>query len=88
MKLPHALLLILVICLSGCQSTFGPEIGMTEKSWLRRTLVADLAYMEEGVKAYRSGGVYYYFVDGKLARIDQGRLPPQEVKVNLTIESK
>jgi hypothetical protein len=88
MKLALLLLPLCFLAGTGCQSTFGPELGMTEKSWLRRTLVADLVYMEQGVKAYRSGGVYYYFVDGKLARIDQGRLPPQEVKVQLTVESK
>jgi hypothetical protein len=82
MKIHGSLLLILGL-ISGCQSNFGPEIGMTEKQWLRRTLIADVVYMEENVKAYRSSGVYYYFVDGVLAKIDQGMIPPHRIQMEV-----
>lgn len=76
------------LALSGCQSTFGPQIGMTEKQWLRRTLIADVAYMEGGVKAYRSGGTYYYFKDGILVKVDQGMIPAQKIEMEIRSEQK
>jgi hypothetical protein len=82
------LVIICVFVLSGCQSTFGPQIGMTEKQWLHRTLVGDLAYMEGSVKAYRSGGAYYYFKDGILVKIDQGMIPAQKIEMEIRSEQK
>ncbi len=79
----------LLLCLSGslffsgCISVIGPELGMTEKQWFRRTLVADLVYMEGNVKAYRSNGVYYYFHNGVLVRVDEGRLPAQKIELEI-----
>jgi hypothetical protein len=67
------------LLLTGCVSTFAPSIGMTERHWLRTTLVADLAYMEGSVKAYRSGGAYYYFKDGVLVKVDNGRIPAEQI---------
>lgn len=63
-----------------------PKIGMSFKEWSRRTFVADLAYMEGNVKAYRSGGVYYYFKDDLLVRVDQGLLPAQTIRMEVTIK--
>ena len=85
----HAIGLLLIVTLasSGCQSTFGPQIGMTEKQWLRRTLIADVAYMEGNIKAYRSGGYYYYFRDGVLVKIDQGIIPPQQINMQIRSDS-
>lgn len=68
---------------TGCQSTMGPQMGMTEKQWLRRTFIADLAYMEGNVKAYRSNGAYYYFRDGVLVKVDQGMLPAQKIELDI-----
>lgn len=82
-----AVILAFALAASGCQSTFGPQIGMTEKQWLRRTLIADVAYMEGNVKAYRSGGYYYYFRDGVLVKIDQGIIPPQQINMQIRSES-
>jgi len=81
----HSILLALAvgIPLSGCLSTFGPEIGMTEKQWLHRTLIADVAYMKDNVKAYRSGGAYYYFKDGILVKIDEGMIPAQTINMEI-----
>jgi hypothetical protein len=56
---------------------------MEEKEWLRSTFIADLAYLDGNVKAYKSGGAYYYFLDGKLIRIDQGMLPAQTIRLEL-----
>lgn len=69
--------------MAGCQSMSSTAVGTTEKEWLRSTFIADLAYMDGNVKAYRSGGVYYYFVDGQLKRIDQGMLPAQTIRLEI-----
>ena len=71
----------IALFLVGCQSTSSTQIGMTEADWLRSTFIADLSYMDGNVKAYRSGGMYFYFVDGKLNRIDQGVLPARTIRL-------
>jgi hypothetical protein len=76
--------LLTSVLLSSCMSTFGPEIGMTEKHWLRTTLIADTAYMEGNVTAYRSYGAYYYFRDGILVKVDQGMIPAQQINMDIT----
>ncbi len=73
----------IALALVGCQSMSSTQIGMTEKDWLRRTFIADLTYMDGNVKAYRSGGMYYYFVDGKLSRVDQGVLPAKTIRLEV-----
>ena len=83
-----SLIVIAAISSTGCQSTFGPKIGMTEKQWLHRTLIADVAYMEGSVKAYKSGGAYYYFRDGILVKIDQGMIPAQKIELDVRSEQK
>jgi hypothetical protein len=75
------------ILLSACVSTFGPQIGMTEKQWLRRTLIVDVAYMEGSVKAYRSGNYYYYFSNGVLAKVDQGMIPAHRIEMDIRSNS-
>ena len=76
-------LLLMSVLLSSCMSTFGPKIGMTEKHWLRTTLIADSAYMEGNVTAYRSNGAYYYFKDGILVKIDEGMIPAQQINMDI-----
>lgn len=80
-KIGVGLLALTILC--GCQSTFGPTLGMTETQWLRRTLIADVAYMEGDIKAYRSSGSYYYFVDGVLVKIDEGMIPAQRIQMEI-----
>jgi hypothetical protein len=75
--------LVLSLLMLGCQSMSTTQIGITEKDWLRSTFIADLAYMDGNVKAYKSGGIYYYFVDGKLTRIDQGMLPAKTIRLEV-----
>ena len=75
--------LLMSVALSSCMSTFGPKIGMTEKHWLRTTLIADSAYMEGNVTAYRSNGAYYYFKDGILVKIDEGMIPAQQINMDI-----
>jgi hypothetical protein len=70
MKRNHrALLGLLALLLASC--TYVPKIGMKEKKWLNNTISFDLVYMEGNAKAYRSGGSYYYFKDGKLVKVGQ-----------------
>jgi len=80
--------IVVSLSLAGCLSTFGPEIGMTENQWLHRTLVADVAYMKDNVKAYRSGGSYYYFKDGVLVKIDEGMIPAQTINMEIRSQQK
>jgi hypothetical protein len=63
--------IIFLICLTACQSMIADQIGMTEKDWLRTTLVADLAFAQDKSKIYKSNGIYYYFKDGSLIRVDE-----------------
>jgi hypothetical protein len=54
----------------GCASMSMAEIGMDEKAWLRRTLVADLVGLDKtGERVWQSGSAFYHFRDGKLSRI-------------------
>jgi len=85
---PLLLIALIALAATGCQSTFGPQIGMTEKQWLRRTLIADVAYMEGSVKAYRSGGAYYYFREGVLVKIDQGIIPAHRIEMEIRSDQK
>lgn len=75
--------LAITLLLMGCQSMSSTQIGMSEREWLRSTFIADIAYMDGNVKAFRSGGVFYYFVDGKLVRIDQGIVPASTIRLEL-----
>ena len=79
---------IIVVAMAGCQSTFGPHIGMTESQWLHRTLIADVVYMEGDIKAYKSNGVYYYFVDGMLTKIDQGMIPSKRILMEMKTDQR
>ena len=75
--------LSLTMLMFGCQSMSTTNLGMSEKDWLRSTFIADIAYMDGNVKAWRSGGAFYYFVDGKLTRIDQGILPANTIRLEV-----
>ncbi len=81
MKKTALLLLIsLGLLLNGCSIlTFTPKIGMREKRWLHNTTASDLVYIEGNVKAYRSAGSYYYFKDGKLAKVTQSLLKAEQI---------
>lgn len=79
---------VALLALSGCMSVTQPEIGMSEKSWLRRTLVGDIAYKDGEVTAYKSGGAFYYFREGKLVKIDQGMLPAQTIRLEVAAPTK
>ncbi len=72
-----------LMSLVGCLSMSSTRIGMDEKEWLRSTFIGDLAYLDGDVKVYRSGGMYYYFLNGRLVRIDQGVLPAQTIRLEV-----
>jgi hypothetical protein len=74
---------VITLFLVGCQSMSSTKTGMTEKDWLQSTFIADLVNMDGNVKAYKSGGMYYYFVDGKLIRINQGVLPARTIRLEV-----
>lgn len=72
-------LAVCAVC-GGCQSMSMAQIGMDEKAWLHRTLVADLAGLNGNERVWKSGGAYYHFTAGKLTRITE-QAEPAEVKV-------
>lgn len=81
-------LLLLIVIVSGCSM---PQytLGMTEAEFKAHTKWAELseASAERTVYKQRSGAeshgytpyLYYYFVDGKLVRIDEGEQKPAVV---------
>lgn len=75
MKKPALVLVaaVLVLVLAAC--TFVPRVGMRERRWLRGTPQADVVYIEGNVTAYRAGGAYYYFRDGRLAKVGPSLVP-------------
>jgi hypothetical protein len=62
------LLSVVTLLALGC-STYVPTIGMPEKKFISHSVTYDLVYAEGNVKAYRSGGSYYYFKDGLLVKV-------------------
>jgi hypothetical protein len=65
--------ILCVVSLAGCASMSMAQIGMNEKAWLRRTLVADFVGLSpSGERVWRSGEAYYHFRDGKLTQITSG----------------
>lgn len=89
MRFTQIPLLALLIVLAGCAS-FQPRIGMTidewksecrVKNWTNGTLVRAEGDME--VYYCDNVNVFYYFKDGTLVRIDQGKLPKQEIELEI-----
>lgn len=69
-KTALVLLAALSLLASGCVFfPYAPTAGSSETKFLRNTVSYDLVYLEGSVKAYRSGGSYYYFKDGKLVKV-------------------
>jgi len=79
-KILLVVLLPMMLAVTGCSLfQFTPKIGMGEKRWLHNTVASDLIYIEGNVKAYRSAGSYYYFKDGKLAKVTQSLLKAEQI---------
>jgi hypothetical protein len=66
----YLILATMLLSLLACQSMSNTVVGMGEKDWLRRTLIADLVFAEADQKVYRSDGMYYYFSKGQLLKVD------------------
>lgn len=71
--------LIATVFLTGCLSMTAPQLGMTEKAWLRSTLIADTAHLDGDLRVYRSNGAYYYFRQGRLVKVDEGQAIPKKI---------
>ena len=80
------LLLLSLFLITSC-GTFRVNAynGMTEDEFRRMNVGEQMVYMEEAVTAYRmysgasAGYLYYYFVNGKLTKIDQGQRSPDVI---------
>lgn len=77
-KTTLALLTVLTLLATGC-FTYVPKAGMKEKKFLNNTITYDLVYIEGNVKAYRSGGSYYYFKDGLLVKVVPELIPADKI---------
>lgn len=82
-----SLIFFLLTSLAGC-ALWRPHLGMTTNDFDSMCRKSGLSYQSrivqaEGNKESRSCGAakYYYFVDGKLVRIDQGQLPLQRIEL-------
>jgi hypothetical protein len=65
--------LSLAVLLSSCANVPKPaHIGMAEADWKKKNPFHILAAAESRATVYKSGTYYYYFVNGKLSRIDTG----------------
>jgi hypothetical protein len=69
--------------LTACQSATALKIGMTEDEWLSGVTFTRLVYMDGNVKAYMHDFKYFYFVDGKLTRVDQGVIPARTIRLEV-----
>jgi len=67
-KTTLTLVTLVTLLATGCM-TYVPKVGMKEKKFLNNTVTYDLVYIQGNVKAYRSGGSYYYFKDGLLVKV-------------------
>lgn len=78
--------LFLVLLLTGC--TFAPDIGITEQEFrnqFRFSATDDLRFVgaQDNVRVFETNDVFYYFVDGRLDRVDQGQLYQQRIEVTV-----
>lgn len=85
MKTTLQFLLVFLACaVSGCLSMTAPQLGMTEKDWLRSTLIGDVAHIDGDFRVYRSNGAYYYFRQGKLVKVDEGQEIPKKIAIEIS----
>lgn len=80
-RTPCLLACLAALALTAC--TYVPQVGMTEKKWLRHTVSYDLVYIQGAVKAYRSSGSYYYFRDGSLVAVNPRLVPADKVTAGI-----
>ena len=79
MKLQTSLVL-LIGSLFRPPSESEPQVGMTEKKWLRDAVLSDPTYLEAKVHAYRSNRLYYYFLNGVLVKIDESWISAKKIE--------
>jgi hypothetical protein len=83
-----AVIIALVLFISAC-ATWNPTIGMTfdefRTHWTYSSNYDPLRLVGDdgSTRVYESGDVFYYFVAGRLNRIDQGQLFEQRIRVTV-----
>jgi hypothetical protein len=83
MKPQLCALALLVAFSCGCASSAKSQLGMSQKQWLKKTLIADLVSEDGETTVYKSGRRHYHFKDGVLVKIDQGKQRPQPVELEM-----
>jgi hypothetical protein len=76
-------LVLIFALLTACQSASVLKVGMTEEEWLSSVTFKSLVYMDGNVKAYMHDFKYFYFVDGRLTRVDQGVIPARTIRLEV-----
>ncbi len=78
----------LVVLLSSCV-TWNPTLDMTFQQFQDHFNLSDnydplrLVGDDGTTRVYETGDVFYYFVSGKLNRIDQGQLFEQRIQISV-----
>jgi hypothetical protein len=87
--LKHSVTWAGILFLGGC-ALWRPQLGMSVDEFDEMCRKSGLSWQSriveaEGKRESRAcgGAMYYYFLDGRLVRIDQGQLPLQRIEVQV-----
>ena len=83
MRIKSIFFMLMFFILIGCSTTSTERFGISEDDWLKSVWAKRLVYLDGNVKAYMHDFKYYYFVDGKLIRIDRGVIPAQTIRLEV-----
>lgn len=79
-------ILVLALLLTGC--AFAPELGTSEQEFRSKAVwysAEDYRFVaaQGDTRVYQLNGVFYYFVNGALDRVDQGQLYQERLEVTI-----
>ena len=88
-RITHLTTAAALFILSACAS-YQPRLGMTYDQWRSHWLSSNnwgspkLVAAQGGMEAWTLGdGVYLYFQDGRLSKLDQGQLYKQRMEIEI-----
>lgn len=86
-------LFILLIVLTSCYVRNAPNtsIGMTTEAFIKEAKNEELVILEDGYKVYKvkyglnnhKAPKYYYFINDKLVKMDEGELPLKRYEISV-----
>ena len=83
MRIKSLFFILMFFILGGCSTTSIERVGISEDDWLKSVWAKRLVYLDSDVKAYMHDFKYYYFMNGKLIRIDTGVIPAQTIRLEV-----